>query len=96
MAKKTFTDREIKVKILYKLRRKRAWGGKYVPYRSVVSRVESMIKRNGKRVKRIVDELVKDRWLLAKKGGDTLSLNPRRKREIIRIIEEYFDRKKYT
>jgi len=89
---KKFTDREIKARVLYKLRKKRCWGGKYKPYISVVSWLEAKVRKNGKRVKKVVDRLVKNRYLLARKGGEVLSLNTRKKGKIKRIIDKELDK----
>lgn len=87
-----FTDEEIAAEIFDKLNRKRCWGGKYKPYKSVVSWLEAKVRKNGKRIKGIIDNLVKDRYLLVKKGGNVLSLNTRKKEEIKNTIKKKFDK----
>ncbi len=87
MAKKELTDKQIKAYILRKLKNRYCWGGKYKPLTSVVSWVDGKIKRNGKRARKLIDELVKERYLLAKKRGNTLSLNPKAKNKIYSLIK---------
>jgi len=86
------TDEEISAIIFDKLDRKGYWGGKYKPYISVVSWLEAKVRKNGKRVKKVVDRLVKNRYLLAKKGGEVLSLNTKKKQEIQRIMDKELER----
>jgi len=89
MAKKKFTDRQVKAYVLYKLKRKGCWSGKYKPVDSVVSWTESVIKRNGKRIRSLIEELVKDRYIKSMKGGDTISLNRKGKGKINRYLEKH-------
>ncbi len=88
MAKKELTNKEITATILHKLRRRGIWGGSYKPYDSVKRWIEGRIKNDGKRVKEILDELIKEGLLLSHKGGETVSLNPKRKGDIINTIEK--------
>ena len=46
------------------------------------------VKRDGRRVRRVIDELHNAALILRHKGGKTVSLNTRRKKEIM----EYLDR----
>lgn len=68
MAKKDLTDEQIKGIILYLLARKGCWGGSYKPYDSILSWIEGRLKKNGKRVKKAIDNLVKNGYLLTKLG----------------------------
>lgn len=88
MPKKELNDREITATIFHKLRRRGIWGGSYKPYDSVKGWIEGRIKKDGKRVEKILDGLIKEGLLLSYKGGDTVSLNPKRKGDIINTIEE--------
>ncbi len=79
MAKKELTDKEIAATVFHKLRRRGKWGGNYKPYDSVKGWIEGRIKKDGKRVESILDELIKEGLLLSHKEGKTVSLNPKRK-----------------
>jgi len=83
-----YSDAEIKADIMNKLVRRGCWGGNYMPIDSLVNWISKKIKRDGKRIKRLIKELVKEGYLLLHKRGKTISLNPSTNREII----EYIDR----
>lgn len=89
MERQDFNDREIIATIFHKLARKGAWGEAYLPYDTVTRWIMKKIKRDGKRVRKIVDSLVHDEYLIPHKGGKTISLNTGRKGEIVGIIQEY-------
>lgn len=80
------SDSEIKVEIMYRLDRKGCWGARYLPSEALVSWLGKKVKRNGKRVRKLIDDLVKGGYLLQHKKGRTVSLNPRRSREIAEHI----------
>jgi hypothetical protein len=88
------TDEEIKVDIMNKLLRKGCWKAKYLPVDTLVNWFAKKVKKDGKRVRKIVKELVDDRYLLLHKGGQTVSLNPARKGEIIEYIERVVEFRK--
>ena len=83
-----YSDDEIKADILYKLLRRGCWGGKYLPLESLVHWYSKKIKEDGKRVRRIIKELVKEGYILVHKGGKTISLNPALKGKILEFIEK--------
>jgi len=87
------TDEEIKADIMNKLLRKNCWGAKYLPLDSLVNWLAKRIRRNGKRVRRILRVLVNEGYLLLHKGGRTVSLNPTMSKQvdeyIERVIEKY-------
>ena len=89
-----YSDEELKADIMNKLLRRGCWGGKYLPLESLVHWLSKKVKKNGKRIKEIIKELVREKYVLLHKGGKTISLNPALKREIIeyieKILEEYF------
>lgn len=91
MVKKELTDKEIAATIFHKLRRRGIWGGKYKPYDSVKRWIEGKIKNDGKRVESILEGLIKEGLLLSHKGGETVSLNPKRKGDIINTIKKVLD-----
>lgn len=86
------TDEEIKADVMNRLLRKGCWGAKYLPVDSLVNWLAKRVKRNGKRVRKIIKELVKDGYLLLHKGGQTASLNPSMSGEIIDYIERVIER----
>lgn len=93
MPKHELTDEKIKADIMNKLLRKNCWGARYLPVDTLVNWLAKRVKRNGKRVRRLIRTLVNDGYLLLHKRGRTVSLNPIVSREIIeyteRIIERY-------
>lgn len=91
MSGKELTDLEIAATVLHKLRRRGIWGGKYKPYDSVKRWIAGKVKDDGKRIEGILDELIKEGLLLSHKGGKTVSLNPKRKGDIINTIEKVLD-----
>ncbi len=83
------SDEEIKADIMNRLLRKHCWGAKYFPLDTLVRWIDKKIKENGKRVQRLVRQLVDDNYLLLHKKGTTISLNPARKRQIIDLIRRF-------
>jgi hypothetical protein len=81
------TDEEIKADIINKLLRKGCWEAKYLPVDTLINWLAKKVKKDGKRIRKIVKELVNEGYLLMHKGGQTVSLNPARSREIINYIE---------
>jgi len=86
------TEEEIKADIMNKLLRKNCWGAKYLPLNTLVNWLAKRVKRNGKRVRRLIKTLVNDGYLLLHKAGKTVSLNPIVSREIIEYIERIIER----
>lgn len=62
------------------------WGAHYFPLDTLVNRLSHAVKNNGKRIRKSVDDLLKQGNLFAHKRGETVSLNPARSREIIEYI----------
>jgi len=92
MPKRKVTDTEIKADIMNKLLRKNCWGAKYLPIEALVSWIAKRIKKNGKRIRRNIKELVNNGYLLIHKGGRTISLNPTMSKEILEYIEKIIER----
>ena len=82
------SDEEVKADIMNRLMRRGCWGGKYLPLENLVRWVSKNIKRNGKRIRRLIRELIKEGYLLSHKKGKAISLNPSLSREIAEYIEE--------
>lgn len=93
MPKRDTADEEVKADIMNKLLRKNCWGAKYLPVDSLVNWLAKRVRKNGKRIRRIVRVLVNDGYLLLHKGGRTVSLNPIMSKQVVeyieRVIEEY-------
>ncbi len=87
MGEKELTTEESEVMILYKLARRGAWGEAYMPKDTLVNHMAKKIKRNGKRVQKVVEVLVQNHLVLLHKGGKTISLNPSCKNEIMKILK---------
>jgi len=82
------SDEEIKADIMYKLFRKDCWGAKYLPFDAMVHWIGKQVKRNGKRVEKMMKELIKEGYLFVHKKGDTISLNSSRSKEIAEYIQK--------
>ena len=89
---KAKTDSEITADIMNRLMRRNCWGAKYLPLDTLVNWLSRRVKKNGKRIKKIVRELVNDGYLLLHKGGRTISLNPAMSKEIIEYVERIIER----
>jgi hypothetical protein len=87
------TDSEIKADIMNRLMRRNCWGAKYLPLDTLVNWLAKRVKKDGKRIRKIVRELVNDGCLLLHKGGRTISLNPARSKEIVEYVERVIDRR---
>jgi hypothetical protein len=85
--RRDYTDLELRTLILDWLERHGRWGAHYFPLDTLVNRLSQAVKNNGKRIKRIVKELLGEGYILAHKGGETISLNPTRSREIAEYIK---------
>jgi hypothetical protein len=92
MPRRELTDAEIKADVMNKLLRKNCWGAKYLPLDSLVNWLAKRVKRDGKRVRRIIRSLVNNGYLLLHKRGKTVSLNPMMSKEIVEYIERIINR----
>lgn len=86
-----YSDEEIKADIMNRLMRRGCWGGKYLPLDNLVNWLSKKVKRDGKRIRKLIKELIKEGYILAHKGGETVSLNPAFSREIIEYIEQIIE-----
>ena len=82
-------DEEIKADIMNRLFRKHCWGARYFPLDTLVRWISKKIKKDGKRVQRLVSQLVNDGYLIIHKRGATVSLNPARSKEIVEFIRKF-------
>jgi len=87
MSRQEISDEEIKADIMYRLLRKHCWGAKYLPLDTLINWMSKQIRRNGRRVRRCVEELTKEGYILLHKRGEAISLNPTRSREISEYIK---------
>lgn len=83
------SDQEIKADLMHRLFRKHCWGARYLPVDTLIRWVGGKIRKNGKRVERLIRQLVNDGYLITHKRGKTISLNPRRSKEIIEFIRSF-------
>ena len=88
MSKVEPSDNELKAEIMYRLQRKGCWGKVYLPVDALVKWLGNKIKRNGKRARKLIDELVQDGYVGRYKKGETIYLNFSRRNEIMKYIEE--------
>ena len=80
---------QIKAIVMDKLRKRGCWGARYAPTDSIINWLSKKIKKNGKRIRKAVKQLIKEGYLIPHKGGRTISLNPSKSREIINFIEKF-------
>lgn len=84
----SLSDEEIKASILEFLVKKGRWGAHYHPLETMIRWMGKKVRRNGKRVKACLKQLVREGYLLSYKRGQTISLNPSMSREIIEFIRK--------
>jgi hypothetical protein len=89
MSKQEIGDEEIKAVILYRLIRRHCWGAKYLPVDTLINWMSKQIRKKGKRIRRCVRELIKDRCILFHKGGRAISLNLTKSKEILEYIKRF-------
>lgn len=80
------SDLQLKAAILEFLLKKGRWGAYYFPPDTLINWFSKRV-RNGKRIEKIVRELVSKRCLTLYKRGATVSLNPARSEEIVNFIK---------
>lgn len=83
-------DDKVKAMVLHTLARKRKWGESHTPLANVVKWI--VVRKNGKRVKKLINELRKDGLVYVKPThyGEEISLNFYQKEKIIETIKKYF------
>lgn len=86
--RRDYTEFELKAAILDWLERHGRWGAHYFPLDTLVNKLSHVVKNDGKRIRRTVKELLEEGYVLAHKGGETISLNPTRSREIVEYIRK--------
>jgi len=83
----SLSDEEVRAIVLEFLLKKGRWGARYHPIDTMVRWLGKKVRRNGKRVRKIVRELVNQGYLLLQKRGKAISLNPVLSREILEYLE---------
>ncbi|MBS7644128.1 hypothetical protein KEJ26_06110 [Candidatus Bathyarchaeota archaeon] len=84
--RRDYTDSEVRALILDWLERHGRWGAHYFPLDTLVNKLSHVVKNDGKRIRKVVKELLEEGYVLAYKGGNRISLNPTRNREIAEYI----------
>lgn len=87
MVKKKLTDDEIKATIFDKLDKRGKWGNANTPTETMVRWIGNRIKKDGKRVNKILDDLIKEGYIISRKSGKVISLNSNKSREIVDFKE---------
>ena len=77
---------EYKFKILWNLASSRKWGSSYTPIKNVSGGLPG--DKIGYCLS-VAEDLIKDRLLIPHKKGKCVSLNHRRKREILEFLDEF-------
>ena len=95
MFEQELSDEEVKADIMNRLMRRGCWGAKYIPLDTLINWLTKRLKRNGKRVRRIIKDLVNEGYLLLHKKGRTISLNPVVSREIIEYVGRILKEKNF-
>ncbi len=85
--KAVFTDDQLRAQILHYLWNQGSWSEIYTNLDKMIKRLSNVVKNNGKNTMKRVEELVKWSWVLPRKNWETVSLNPRFKKEIMEYIE---------
>jgi len=76
------TDEQVKGAILEFLLKKGRWGAHYHPLETMIRWLSKKVRRNGKRVRVCLRDLVSEGYGLIHKRGETVSLNPAMSKEI--------------
>ncbi len=89
MTSREYSNVELKVLILNFLERRGRWGKNYFPLHTMINWLSSAVKNDGKRVKNCIKSLVKENFVLVHKKGNVISLSPRKKVNIIELIDKF-------
>ena len=72
--------------ILDWLERHGRWGAHYFPLDRLVNKLSHVVRNDGKRIRRAIKDLASQDYVFTHKGGNTISLNSTRTREIAEYI----------
>jgi len=89
MTHRRISDEQIKADIMNRLMRRNCWSAKYLPIDTLVNWLAKKLKPDGKRVRRLIKELIREGYLVPHKKGKTISLNSAKSEEIIKYIEKF-------
>jgi len=82
------SDEQVKASILEFLLNKGRWGAHYYPLDTLTRWLGKKVRKNGKRVRVCLRDLVNEGYVLIHKRGETVSLNPAMTKEIIDFIRK--------
>lgn len=89
--KEDLNDKQIMATIFDKLARRGCWSSmKYRPKESLISWISARVKKDGKRIKRIFEKLIREGFLKTKKSGKVVWLNKNKWREIMELRKKVF------
>ncbi|MBC7130650.1 hypothetical protein H5T51_05465 [Candidatus Bathyarchaeota archaeon] len=80
-------DNEIKADIMNRLLRRNCWGAKYLPVDTLVNWLTRKVKPDGKRVRKLIRQLVNEGFLVLHKKGETVSSNSAKSEEITEYVK---------
>lgn len=83
------SDEEIKADIMNRLLRRNCWSAKYLPIDTLVNWLARKVKPDGKKVRKLIKQLVNDGFLIVHKKGETVSLNSAKSEEIAEYIKRF-------
>lgn len=86
------SDQVVAVSILVILKDRACWGARYMPLDTLVNWLSKKVRPDGKKVRKIIKNLLRDGYLIQHKKGETISLNPVLSKEIADYIEKYIQR----
>jgi len=86
--KREYTDFEVRALILDWLVRHGRWGSHYFPLDTLVNKLSHVVEKDGKRIRRNIKDLLDEDYILSRKRGNTVSLNPTRSREITEYVKK--------
>lgn len=85
----SLSDEEVKADIMNRPLRRNCWGAKYLPVDTLVNWLAGKVKPNGKRVRKLIRQLVNEGFLIFHKKGETISLNSAKSGETIEYIKRF-------
>lgn len=89
MSGRELSEKQIKADLMHRLFRRHCWGARYFPLEALVRWMSSKVERDGRRVQRVIRQLVGEGYIILHKRGKTVSLNPARSREITEFIRGF-------
>lgn len=87
MVKRDMSEDQIKADIPEKLVNRGMWGKGHQDVDQLRKWLSNKLKKNGKRVTRVINELTKDQYIGQKNNGRSIYANPKLRREIMLFID---------